>query len=699
MSQPKPNISKRFRYPGIQPFSTEQSDTFFGREEETAALYRLIQRTPLVVLHGKSGYGKSSLLNAGIIPLCHKESIFGPILIRFGTWAEGVTEMLLDIAKNKLAQDADRQTILSQLLPGDDSLWRYAKAQQLSGGGRPLLLFDQFEELFTYPEEAAQAFQQELAELLAPAPPLRYLRRLEAADAPELSEAEEDLLEAPLEARIVIAVRSDRLHLLGQLAGYLPNVLHNLFELRALRPADAKAAIVRPAGLPDAHQFFTPPFSWTPAALEKMMAFLQDEEDENRVESILLQMICQYLEEKKVQKEGLSQLDAADLGNLKLIVNDYYVEKLNSLENEAELHAARRLIEEGLVMEGEKIRLSLHEAQIEKQFGVGVPLLNRLVDSRLLRAEPFLRGGYTYELAHDRLVEPVLKEKQKAALLPPIIDCHTHIFTGDHVPPYLTKTFVWWPFYYLINLPLILWAVMSWNKWGDKIWFSRAYRAVRRAWYKAAIQINRVWALSLLRQGIVALATVHVFYILYDWLYLLTQPEASDANNWMLAMRQQLESWNILFPINNRLVEVLLVLFFLLSLKTGRNFIFSVFKRLWSFFKLLPGSMTTALIERYISMGRFILYRHQHRIMAQLRAQYPPGTGFVVLPMDMEYMEAGKLKPKGSFYRQMEELARVKNNNDYKDIMFPFVFVDPRRITSDPGFFRYTFEGGKVSLE
>lgn len=416
MSQPTPDISKRFRYPGVQPFSTEQHDTFFGRDQETAGLYRLLRGEPLVVLHGKSGYGKSSLLNAGIIPLCQDDGVFSPILIRFGAWMEDVQEMPLGASKKMLAYNSDSPTILSQLLPGDDSLWRYAKAWQIKGGGRPLLLFDQFEELFTYPEEAIQAFRQEVAELLAPGIPLRYLRRLEAADAPELSEAEEDILEAPLDARIVFAVRSDRLHLLGQLAGYLPNVLRNLYELRALRPADAEAAIVRPAGLPDAgkrKEFITPPFSWAPEALEKMMAFLQDEEDEGRVEGILLQMVCHYLEERKVKAEGLSRLGAADLGSLDQIVENYYLEKIASLEDEAERHAARRLIEEGLVMEGEMIRLSLHEAQVEKQFGVGAPLLNRLVDSRLLRAEPFMRGGYTYELAHDRLVEPVLKAKQQ----------------------------------------------------------------------------------------------------------------------------------------------------------------------------------------------------------------------------------------------------------------------------------------------
>ena len=39
----------------------------------------------------------------------------------------------------------------------------------------------------------------------------------------------------------------------------------------------------------------------------------------------------------------------------------------------------------------------------------------------------------------------------------PIINCHTHIFKGEHVPPYLAKAFVPWPFYKILSVPFILW--------------------------------------------------------------------------------------------------------------------------------------------------------------------------------------------------------------------------------------------------
>ncbi|AEE52176.1 SUMF1/EgtB/PvdO family nonheme iron enzyme [Haliscomenobacter hydrossis] len=400
-----------YRYPGVQPFTTAQSAVFYGREQDTADLYRLIRREALVVLYGKSGLGKSSLLNAGIVPHCLVEAEYTPVVIKFGAWTEGKTDTPLELTKAYLSTGYASSDTLQKLLPEEDSLWRCAKNRQLQGGGRPLLIFDQFEELFTYPEAAIRAFRQELAELLHTELPLRYRRLLDAEAAPELSEAEEEALETPLEARIVFAIRSDRMHLLHQLAEHLPNILRNLYELRALNPLDAQAAIVQPAQ--QEGDFSTPPFTWSPTALSALLGYLQDPLDENRVEGILLQLLCQYFEEKLVEQQGLRQIEGQHLGELEKIIENYYHDKLASLPDDSTQYAARKLIEEGLVMEGENIRLSLHEAQITKQYGVDADLLERLVNSRLLRAEPFLRGGYTYELAHDRLVAPVLRAKQE----------------------------------------------------------------------------------------------------------------------------------------------------------------------------------------------------------------------------------------------------------------------------------------------
>ena len=82
---------KKYRYPGVQPFKTSDQAIFFGRDADRDKLYNLIQLEKLVVLFAKSGYGKSSLLNAGIMPLLTdankaEKFRFMPLEVRFGNY-------------------------------------------------------------------------------------------------------------------------------------------------------------------------------------------------------------------------------------------------------------------------------------------------------------------------------------------------------------------------------------------------------------------------------------------------------------------------------------------------------------------------------------------------------------------------------------------------------------------------------------
>jgi len=65
----------------------------------------------------------------------------------------------------------------------------------------------------------------------------------------------------------------------------------------------------------------------------------------------------------------------------------------------------------------------------------------------------------------------------------------------------------------------------------------------------------------------------------------------------------------------------------------------------------------------------------QREVFELVKGFYPDDTRFVVLPMDMEYMDAGEVPIK--YEIQLDELAELKKI--YHDILFPFVAVDPRR--------------------
>jgi hypothetical protein len=83
------------RYPGARPFADTPDDQrlFFGRSQEIDTLFHRIGATRLLVLFGKSGLGKTSLLQAGVFPRLRERAMF-PLPVRLnleGTAIEIIT--------------------------------------------------------------------------------------------------------------------------------------------------------------------------------------------------------------------------------------------------------------------------------------------------------------------------------------------------------------------------------------------------------------------------------------------------------------------------------------------------------------------------------------------------------------------------------------------------------------------------------
>ena len=61
-------------FPGLRPFAFPDHPFFFGREDQTYAVYRILDRSRFIAVIGASGGGKSSLVRAGLLPLLEKET-------------------------------------------------------------------------------------------------------------------------------------------------------------------------------------------------------------------------------------------------------------------------------------------------------------------------------------------------------------------------------------------------------------------------------------------------------------------------------------------------------------------------------------------------------------------------------------------------------------------------------------------------
>lgn len=410
------NPKHPYRYPGSRPFLQEDEDIFFGRESDIDELSKYIFVEKLVVLYGRSGLGKTSLLQAGVFPKLMQRENYHIYPIRFNSYNSTIRKKPLDVIFDHLRWHIQEKSFLSKIIePKEASLWQLCKHLEWEKGkdSKHILVFDQAEELFTHPE-GVEEFAVQLSDILRRRIPRQFRRKLRwrLRHEPDLLTDEELLaLDYSPNVKVVFSIRSDKLNLLDRITEIIPNILENLYELRPLSRNQAKRAIVEPAQKKE-DCFLSPPFKYQEEALDIFLDFLT-QQDKKDIESFQLQILLQYIEENIVIKANDTFIETTDVGDLKDIYQNYYDTQIQKLTSQEDINKARILIEENLIFEEEQRRLSLYEGQILKQHDISLELLQKLVNTHLLRAETSGNDADSlmYEISHDSLVEPILKAK------------------------------------------------------------------------------------------------------------------------------------------------------------------------------------------------------------------------------------------------------------------------------------------------
>lgn len=409
----------RNRYPGVKPFTSAERELFFGREKDIEEFYSLLFIKQSVVLYGKSGYGKSSLLSAGVIPRLQEEGEWRCYPIRFNSFSERESSDNVTPVENiklrlRPGLGAKDTAFLDAVIPGEDSFWYWLKTlQSAEGVSQFIFFFDQFEELFTYPKGNIDEFSEQLSQLLYNTVPVKFRKRLaEIDEAGGISDQLHDLLHEKLIVKVVFSIRSDRLALMNNLSDRHPAILQNNYELDALSRTEAEDAIVNPAKQPQSDGYCTPAFAYAPGAVEKILDGIANAQD-GKIETSTLQIVCRYVEDELVGQKHFTTITGDELGNMSNIFREYYEGVLGRLEPK-DREKAQRLIEDELIEDGR--RNTLTEGYIRSRFGFDGKLLNQLEASSLLRKERDGAGRILYEISHDTLVgaiETVAKRRRE----------------------------------------------------------------------------------------------------------------------------------------------------------------------------------------------------------------------------------------------------------------------------------------------
>lgn len=404
------------RYRGAQPFADDyvSQRTFFGRQEAVISLTNQVLANRLVVVYAKSGIGKSSLLNAGIAPRL-REAGYQPLLVRVSDIRVGpIVSVVLGVRS-----EAERQKV--EYVDDDTtSLWRFFKTIEFWRGDSlltPVLIVDQFEELFTlHSESARDAFLTELSYVVRGVRP------------PSPTGPESRLSDTAPSLHVVLSVREDFLGVLEDAADRIPQIMDHRFRLVALSRQNASEAMSSPAMISDP-ALATQPFTLAPEFTATVLDYLTMQQmsgtssgPKRQVEPFHLQLICQRVEQIVAAQGGMASraepfnlIDFGGVAALSDTLKSFYTNAIQSVSESHLRPVARRLCEEFLISP-EGRRLSLEQYELRRQLGLSDLALKQLVESRLLRTDRRSDSTY-YELSHDALVEPVLATRRIQALL------------------------------------------------------------------------------------------------------------------------------------------------------------------------------------------------------------------------------------------------------------------------------------------
>lgn len=386
-------------WPGARAYREEDAPYFRGRDREVDDLWRRVRHRRLVVLFGSAGVGKSSLLQAGLVPRLRATGAL-PVTVHLSL-APRTPKLREQIAvalggacasAGIEAPSLDAPTLWELFQRKDADFWD--QHQRLV---EPVLLLDQFESLVREARSCRGAPQEleELWDLIDGRPPVALRRRIETTGAAQVKHYDF----CASRYRVVIALSSDAL------AEW--EMLHDRRRgsspcLMGLGPLDGSTAL---GVLEESHLFAS-------AAIEQAVRLAAGETSPQRgiplpeleVDPLALSVLVTELNRTRLNQGRITtrMVEAKRAG----VLEEFYDRVLGSAS-----HQARELVEERLVNdEGVALAHSYEQAREH----ASEEELTTLLDAGLLEISE-QAGFRRVELAHGRL-GPIARRSREQRL-------------------------------------------------------------------------------------------------------------------------------------------------------------------------------------------------------------------------------------------------------------------------------------------
>lgn len=413
-SKPQSFLKDDRPYAGLFSFGEEDKEYFFGRNREIEHLSELILNHILTIVFGQSGVGKTSLLQAGLIPRIRKSQCYFPIYLRVNF--DTPEHPPLEQVKGEI--EAAIKTVDPEApLIGDKTLWEYfAYTRILNGLSNPILIFDQFEEIFhceTGNKPNVDLFARELTDLVENRVPVTVQKRLEKEN--------RYLESAPgIECRVIFSLRKDYLPQLETFAKFMPSVMVSRFQLLQMEGDAAIEAVEKPAhAIIEDRKVAVEIIKKIPGSdVEEYSYRPFDKRDisncetwkKKKIEPFLLSLFCFQANEKRLKTRANNRLTVDLIKSIDTsdMINDFYEETIKGMKFKA--HVPTALEDLLLTPRGHRKLQEITTLKIEGK--VTDEEIKKLVKKRIIRK--VTHGGIEYaELIHDVMTSTIKEKRDK----------------------------------------------------------------------------------------------------------------------------------------------------------------------------------------------------------------------------------------------------------------------------------------------
>ena len=384
------------------PKYTDNPLKFSGREDDIYDLTRMVMKNIFVTLYGKSGIGKTSLLNAGVFPSL-RDAGFLPVSVRLNIEAADCSFQQCIIARleNLVREGVTIKTANVVEMPSDESaqdyLWAYfARTRFIAEDGRtifPVLAFDQFEEVFTRRRKEAETLLCQLA----------FLADESHSLSPRIIDGEN--YEYDYNFRFIASIREDDIYKLEDSIDncYLEDLKKNRYRLRNLTEKGAREVVLKPGeGLFEESE--------KEAIVAAILNKSRDSSD-NGISSNVLSLICSRMYDEVSSKGGNGSVTLAAAqsflkGNP---FEKYFIEATSVLSDREMAYIEDKLIDESGRRNSIAKRILLNHISKGNDLIYGRHRILQVLSSSAGNGEERV------ELIHDSFCEMLMKQKERRA--------------------------------------------------------------------------------------------------------------------------------------------------------------------------------------------------------------------------------------------------------------------------------------------